>query len=450
MAPDRGHLVRPRAGGNTLTLKGGSDQSSQKVNCNMVMVGHVDAGKSTISGHLLYSFGQLDDRTLDKFTKESTAMGRASWKFAWAMDLTAEEREKGKTHEVGQAYFESENRKYTLLDAPGHRGYVPSMIAGAALAEVAVLIISARTGEFEAGFEKGGQTREHAILIRSTGVRHLIVAVNKMDECSWSKERYDDIVGKLQPFFKSIGYGLSEVVFLPLDGLHGVNLKSRMGPDVCSWYDGPSLIEALDTVKLVKSQPSLPVRFQVSCAYRETDVYLLGKLECGVIRAGEELLLLPDNSVITITQIFFESTSVEESSAGDILRLKVKGCTEDVPAGSILSPSKGVGRAKATRCIEVKVNILDCKSIIAAGYSCMFHCHSIATDCTWESVISVIDKQLGEVKRPFVRRGQSAVLRLEFSSEICVETYKDFSQLGRFVLREDGLTIGIGIVLNLL
>ncbi|EKX45172.1 hypothetical protein GUITHDRAFT_94733 [Guillardia theta CCMP2712] len=402
MAPDRGHLVRPRAGGNTLTLKGGSDQSSQK----------------------------LDDRTLDKFTKESTAMGRASWKFAWAMDLTAEEREKGKTHEVGQAYFESENRKYTLLDAPGHRGYVPSMIAGAALAEVAVLIISARTGEFEAGFEKGGQTREHAILIRSTGVRHLIVAVNKMDECSWSKERYDDIVGKLQPFFKSIGYGLSEVVFLPLDGLHGVNLKSRMGPDVCSWYDGPSLIEALDTVKLVKSQPSLPVRFQVSCAYRETDVYLLGKLECGVIRAGEELLLLPDNSVITITQIFFESTSVEESSAGDILRLKVLPCEQ--------------------RGIEVKVNILDCKSIIAAGYSCMFHCHSIATDCTWESVISVIDKQLGEVKRPFVRRGQSAVLRLEFSSEICVETYKDFSQLGRFVLREDGLTIGIGIVLNLL
>jgi peptide chain release factor subunit 3 len=177
-----------------------------KANVNVVMVGHVDAGKSTISGHLLYLTGMLDDRTLEKFARESEALGRSSWKFAWAMDLTGEEREKGKTHEVGQAGFETASRRYTLLDAPGHKNFVPNMIGGATQAEVAILVISARKGEFEAGFERGGQTREHAVLVRSGGARHIVVTINKMDECDWDEARFEEIKTKLTVFLKALGF----------------------------------------------------------------------------------------------------------------------------------------------------------------------------------------------------------------------------------------------------
>jgi peptide chain release factor subunit 3 len=262
--------------------------ASEKVNINIVMVGHVDAGKSTISGHLLYLTGMLDERTLEKFTRESEALGRSSWKFAWAMDLTNEERDKGKTHEVGQAFFETDLRRYTLLDAPGHRNFVPNMIGGATQAEVAILVISARKGEFEAGFERGGQSREHAVLVRSGGARHLIVAVNKMDECDWSQTRFDEIKSKVSPFLKTLGFNLDkDVSYIPIAGLSGVNLKQPLEAALCEWYRGPTLLGLLDSIEMPRRQSDAPLRIPISSAYREGEVYALGKVESGQVAPGE-------------------------------------------------------------------------------------------------------------------------------------------------------------------
>merc|ERR1712142_1335537 len=193
--------------------------TTDKEHVNVVFIGHVDAGKSTIGGQMMYLTGMVDKRTLEKYEKEAKEKNRETWYLSWCMDTNNEEREKGKTVEVGRAYFETEKKHFTILDAPGHKSFVPNMIGGASQADLAVLVISARKGEFETGFERGGQTREHAMLVKTAGVKHLVVAINKMDDptVQWDQGRYDEIVGKLSPWLsKQVGYKKDQVHFLPL------------------------------------------------------------------------------------------------------------------------------------------------------------------------------------------------------------------------------------------
>ena len=179
-----------------------------KEHVNVIFLGHVDAGKSTLGGSILYATGMVDERTMEKYKKEAKEAGRETWYLSWALDLTREERSKGKTVEVGRGFFETDKRRYTILDAPGHKTFVPNMIGGASQADVGVLVISARRGEYETGFEKGGQTREHAVLAKTQGVNKLVVVVNKMDDMTvdWSQERYKECTEKLSAFLKSVGY----------------------------------------------------------------------------------------------------------------------------------------------------------------------------------------------------------------------------------------------------
>jgi peptide chain release factor subunit 3 len=211
-----------------------------KEHLNIVFIGHVDAGKSTMGGNLLYITGMIDKRTMEKYEREAKDAGRETWYLSWALDSTPQERAKGKTVEVGRAYFETEKRRYTILDAPGHKTYVPSMISGAAQADVAILVISARKGEFETGFERGGQTREHIMLVKTAGVSKVVVVINKMDDptVTWDKTRYDEIKDKLTPFIKSAGFNpKSDVSFLPVSAYKGNNLKVRVSKSVCPWWE---------------------------------------------------------------------------------------------------------------------------------------------------------------------------------------------------------------------
>jgi peptide chain release factor subunit 3 len=204
-------------------------------NINLVFIGHVDAGKSTLSGNILYLTDNVDKRTIERYEREAKARSRESWFLAFIMDTSEEERAKGKTVEVGRAHFSTPAKRYTILDAPGHKNYVPNMIAGAAQADVGVLVISARRGEFETGFERGGQTREHALLAKTLGVKYLVVVVNKMDEPTvrWSQDRYDECCSKLKPFLKQCGYTIKkDVRFIPISGLNGANVKVEVSPDV--------------------------------------------------------------------------------------------------------------------------------------------------------------------------------------------------------------------------
>ena len=211
-----------------------------KEHLNIVFIGHVDAGKSTMGGNLLFMTGMVDKRTMEKYEKEAKEAGRESWYLSWALDSTTQERSKGKTVEVGRAYFETPARRYTILDAPGHKTYVPSMISGAAQADVAILVISARKGEFETGFERGGQTREHIMLVKTAGVSKVVVVINKMDDSTvdWQKSRYDEIKDKLTPFVKAAGFNpKTDVTFVPVSAYTGVNLKDRASKSLVPWWE---------------------------------------------------------------------------------------------------------------------------------------------------------------------------------------------------------------------
>ena len=211
-----------------------------KQHLNIVFIGHVDAGKSTMGGNILFLTGMVDKRTMEKYEKEAKDAGNESWYLSWALDSTPQERDKGKTVEVGRGYFETDSKRYTILDAPGHKTYVPHMIQGAAQADVAVLVISARKGEFETGFERGGQTREHVMLVKTAGVGKLVVAVNKMDDSTvnWDKARYDEILSKITPFIRASGYNpKTDVTYIPVSAQAGINLKDRIAPGIAPWYE---------------------------------------------------------------------------------------------------------------------------------------------------------------------------------------------------------------------
>merc|ERR1712127_928665 len=220
---------------------------------NLVFIGHVDAGKSTLSGNILYLTDNVDKRTIERYEREAKERNRESWFLAFIMDTNEEERAKGKTVEVGRAAFNTDVKRYTILDAPGHKNYVPNMIMGASQADVGVLVISARKGEFETGFDRGGQTREHAMLAKTLGVRILVVAINKMDDptVEFSQARFDECVEKLTPFLKGCGYNIKkDVIFVPLSALTATNVLEKS--DKMPWYEGPAFVEALDTLPAVE------------------------------------------------------------------------------------------------------------------------------------------------------------------------------------------------------
>ncbi|KXS19372.1 hypothetical protein M427DRAFT_131913 [Gonapodya prolifera JEL478] len=430
----------------------------RKEHLNIVFIGHVDAGKSTMGGQLLILTNMVDKRTIEKLEKEAKDAGREGWWISWAMDLNPEERQQGKTIEYGRGYFETDNRRFTILDAPGHKTYVPSMIAGAGQADFAVLVISARKGEFETGFERGGQTREHAMLVKTAGVKKLVVAINKMDDITvgWDKARYDEIVGKLVPFLKQVGFNpKTDIDILPLSGFTGENMKERLDPQKVSWYSGPSLIELLDTLKLPSDRKiDGPFLMPVADKFKDMGTVVTGKIECGKIRKGSSVMIMPNRKLTEVMAIMEEEDEKQFAVAGDNVRVRLKNVEEeDALSGFVIcSPSNPVHTASTFECQLV---IMDTKTIICAGYTAVLHMHTVVEEVSLKDLLHILDKKSGKKsKHPpkFLKQGDAAVVTIETTSgqPICVETYADHAQLGRFTLRDEGRTVAIGKVMKLL
>lgn len=272
---------------------------------NLVVVGHVDSGKSTLMGHLLVELGQVSSRVMHKYEQESRKLGKQSFAYAWVLDETAEERNRGITMDVGQNYFETKHKSVRLLDAPGHRDFIPNMISGAYQADVAVMVVNATTGEFEAGFDAGGQTREHAVLVRSLGVNQLIVAVNKLDTVDWSQDRFDFIVDKMKQFLKSsVGYrDGADVSYIPVSGLTGENLSKNTG---IPWYKGPTLVEAIDALKPPPRLIEKPFRMAASDVFKPntgSGIAVAGRVEVGLVMVNDKVLVQPLNEIATVKSL---------------------------------------------------------------------------------------------------------------------------------------------------
>lgn len=429
--------------------------SMNKENISAVFVGHVDAGKSTLGGQLLFLTGMVDQRTLDKYERESKEMNRESWYFSWALDTNEEERNKGTTVECGRAFFETENKKVTLIDAPGHKNYVPNMLSGAAQADIAVLVISARKGEFETGFEKGGQTGEHACLVKTAGVRKLAVVVNKMDDPSvqWSEERWTEIKDKLSPFLRQIGFNLkTEVQFIPISGLKGFNIKDPIPQQMCSWYEGPTFLSYINDLPKFERDCTSSLVAPVHSKYKDMGTIIGSKIERGSVRKGDLLILMPNKQEVEVTSILVEEQEVESARCGDNVCIKLKGVEEEeVSNGFVLcEPSNPVN---ATTTFQAQLSFIDIKNIVAPGFSAVFHLRTTTDEVTIVSLDCIFDKKTKEKskKKPmFVRQGDMCVATLECSGLVCMEVSADLDKLSRFCLRDEGKTIAIGKVIKVL
>lgn len=432
-----------------------NDMFGGKDHVSIIFMGHVDAGKSTMGGNILYLTGLVDKRTVEKYEREAKDAGRQGWYLSWVMDTNKEERNDGKTIEVGKAYFETDTRRYTILDAPGHKMYVSEMIGGASQADVGILVISARKGEYETGFEKGGQTREHALLAKTQGVNKIVVVVNKMDDptVSWLEDRYKDCTTKLLQFLKGIGYAKEDIVCMPVSGYTGAGLKDRVDPKDCPWYSGPALLEFLDNMETVNRKNSSPFMMPISGKMKDMGTVIEGKIESGHIKKGCSLLMMPNKATVDVVGIYNETEQeCDAAYCGEQVRLKIKGVEEeDISQGYVLTSTKAP--VKTVTRFEAQVAIVELKSILSSGFSCVMHLHAAIEEVKFVELKHKLERGTNrKLKKPpaFAKKGMKVVAVLEASEAVCAETYKDYPQLGRFTLRDQGTTIAIGKITKLL
>uniref|UniRef100_A0A8C6UBN2 HBS1-like protein n=2 Tax=Neogobius melanostomus TaxID=47308 RepID=A0A8C6UBN2_9GOBI len=389
---------------------------------NLVVIGHVDAGKSTLMGHLLYLLGNVNKRTMHKYEQESKKAGKASFAYAWVLDETGEERDRGVTMDVGMTKFETKSKVVTLMDAPGHKDFIPNMITGAAQADVAVLVVDASRGEFEAGFEAGGQTREHALLVRSLGVTQLAVAVNKMDQVNWQEERFQEIISKLGHFLKQAGFKESDVFYIPTSGLSGENLVTRSTVTaLTSWFSGPSLVEQIDAFKPPQRSVDKPFRLCVSDVFKDqgSGFCVTGKIEAGYVQTGDRILAMPPNETCTVKGITLHNEALDWAAAGDHCGLCV--CDPKEPI-------------KACTKFRARILLFNIELPITQGFPVLLHYQTVSEPATIKKLVSVLHKSSGEVlkKKPkCLTKGMNAIVELQTHRPVAMELYKDYKELGR-------------------
>jgi peptide chain release factor subunit 3 len=432
---------------------------------NLVFIGHVDAGKSTLSGNILYLTENVDKRTIEKYEQEAKERNRESWFLAFIMDTNEEERAKGKTVEVGRATFETKHHRYSILDAPGHKNYVPNMIMGASQADVGVLVISARKGEFEAGFDKGGQTREHALLAKTLGVSFLVVVINKMDEPTvrWRKERFDECVNKLRPFLKGCGFKIKkEVKFMPISGLNGANVKDEVDPKECGWWANcwktgenntsqSTLMGLLDNLEMKGRNPNAPVRMPVLDRYSDRGTIAMGKVESGTIRPGSKIILMPTRQTFKVDGIWSDETPIASARPGENVLVKIGGAgMEDVQKGFVICTDPPCRSVDKIICQIMVMDLPEHAKILTAGFQSVFHAHCAEEEATVTKIFETTDKK-GKVHKGahFAQVGMTVICMIELARTVPCETYDDYPFLGRFTLRTEGKTCAIGIIKKL-
>jgi len=384
--------------------------------------------------------------------EEAKKRGKESFKYAWLLDKLKEERERGLT--ISLSYLKFETRKYffTIIDAPGHRDFIKNMITGASQADAAILVVSARKGEFEAGMSAEGQTREHAILAKTMGINQLIVAVNKMDatEPPWSKERYEQIKNILSKFLKSLGYDVSKIPFIPVSAWTGDNLIER-SPNM-PWYDGPTLVEALDLLQPPPKPIDKPLRIPIQDVYVISGVGTVpvGRVETGVLKVGDKVIFMPPAKVGEVRSIETHHVRIEKAEPGDNIGFNVRGVSKsdlrrgDV-AGHLTNPPTVAEEFTA------RVFVIWHPTAIAPGYTPVIHVHTASVACRIVEIIAKIDPRTGQVieKNPaFIKQGDAAVVRFKPIKPLVIEKYSEFPPLGRFAMRDMGKTVGIGVVID--
>ncbi|KAG2335088.1 hypothetical protein Bca52824_006268 [Brassica carinata] len=431
-----------------------SDTLSQ---LNLAIVGHVDSGKSTLSGRLLHLLGRISQKQMHKFEKEAKLQGKGSFAYAWALDESAEERERGITMTVAVAYFNTKRHHVVLLDSPGHKDFVPNMIAGATQADAAILVIDASIGAFEAGFDNlKGQTREHARVLRGFGVEQVIVAVNKMDIVGYSRERFGLIKQHVGSFLQSCRFKESSLTWIPLSAIENQNLVSATSESrLSSWYQGPCLLDAIDSVNSPDRDVSKPLLMPICDVVRSTSqgqVSACGKLEAGAVRSGSKIMVMPSGDQGTVRSLERDSQTCTIARAGDNVALTLQGIdANQVTAGGVLChPDYPVSVATH---LELMVLVLEGATPILLGSQLEFHVHHAKEAATVVKLVAMLDPKTGEPTKKSPRcltAKQSAMIEVSLQYPVCVETFSESRALGRVFLRSSGRTVAMGKVTRII
>jgi len=434
-----------------------------KTHINIVVIGHVDSGKSTSTGHLIYKCGGIDKRTIEKFEKEAAEMGKGSFKYAWVLDKLKAERERGITIDISLWKFETTKYYVTIIDAPGHRDFIKNMITGTSQADCAILVVAAGVGEFEAGISKNGQTREHALLAYTLGVKQMIVAVNKMDstEPPYSSARYEEIKGEVTAYVKKIGWNPAAIPFVPISGWNGDNMLEVSGN--MTWFKGwtsekkegnstgKTLLEALDAIIPPSRPTDRPLRLPLQDVYKIGGIGTVpvGRVETGIIKPGMIVTFAPANLSTEVKSVEMHHEALEEAGPGDNVGFNVKNvAVKDLRRGFVASDSKNDPALESAN-FTAQVIVLNHPGEICAGYTPVLDCHTAHIACKFAELLEKVDRRTGkqlEDKPKNLKSQEAAIVKLIPSKPMCVEKFSEYAPLGRFAVRDMRQTVAVGVI----
>jgi len=418
-----------------------------KPHMNIVFVGHVDHGKSTTVGRMLYDSGTIDEQTMRKLKEKAEELGKGGFEFAFVMDNLKEERERGVTIDLSHKRFQTPKFDFTIIDAPGHRDFIKNMITGASQADAAVLVIGSEGVQ--------AQTKEHAFLCKTLGVQQIIVACNKQDLNKYDQSKFEATKKAAQDLLKSVGYKVDEVQVIPIASYPGENVVKSLGN--MPWYKGPSLMAALDILKEPVKPTNLALRLPIQDVYNITGIGVVpvGKIETGIMKVGQKVIIMPGRTGAGITgevkSIEMHHEQMQEAGPGDNVGFNIRGVEKkDIARGDVIGPIDNPPTV-ATE-FTANVIILNHPTVVTVGYTPVFHIHTAQVACQIIEIIKKINPATGEVlaEHPdFVKNGDAAVLKIKPMQPLVIEKVKEFPPLGRFAVRDSGNTVAAGMCIDL-
>lgn len=425
--------------------------ADKKPHLNLVIIGHIDHGKSTMMGALLIKTGAVTDREARELDKIAKEFDRDSWSYAYVFDKLKEERQRGITIDLAFRKFETPNKYFTIIDAPGHRDFVKNMITGASQADAAILVVSGKKGEMEVGIAANGQTREHAYLAQTLGVKQLVVAINKADVWDYDEDRYNECVQSISTLLTNIGFPVKKIPFVPVSGLLGENLTEEC--DKMPWYDGPTLIDAIDKFKLPEKPVDKPLRVPIQDAYRikGTGVVPVGRVETGILKKGDQILIQPTGYKGEIRSIEMHHEEIPEAEPGDNIGFSIRGLTmEDVHRGDVLGrPDNPPTVITPNGNFTGQVIVIWHPTAVAQGYTPVIHAHTAQVAAKFVELKKKLDQKTGAViedSPKFIKKNEAAIVTMSPIKKLCLEKYEDIPEMGRFAVRDMGRTVAVGIV----
>ncbi len=414
---------------------------AEKPHLNLAVIGHIDHGKSTLVGRLLFETGAVPPHIIEKYREEAKAKGKESFVFAWVMDSLKEERDRGITIDVAHQRFDTAKYYFTIVDCPGHRDFVKNMITGASQADAAILVCAAKEGV-------QSQTKEHVFLSRTLGINQLIISVNKMDEVNYDKARYDAVKAELGTLLKMVGYKPDEMNFIPTSAFKGDNLAKPS--ENTKWYTGPTLLVALDMLKVPEKPVTLPLRIPVQDSYTISGIGTVpvGRVETGKMKPGDKIIFMPAKAVGEVKSIEMHHQEVKEAVPGDNIGWNVRGVEKkDIRRGDVCGHTDKPPSVAEE--FTAQIVVLQHPSAIAAGYTPVIHCHTAQVAGQITAILKKLDPKSGQVtaENPdFIKAGDAAIVTIKPMKPLCIEKVKEIPQLGRFAIRDMGMTIAAGMV----